>query len=310
MNKIIIFLIISSFTALNAQVKYQKGSVIKNPNVALSSATEWIEVYNGQNFHGAKQKLYASNSAITVPFETDRGSIKVAPGYIAYITLCDEFNEVVVLSGDYFVFSLGKICALKFAKKAVVTVTYNGISTNIHNNDCKKHFGSVKVRVTENRADGSVVNTAIDPSSSMRASSTFAVKAYDVSSLNYIGPQNNFIYNNTPVPSIPVGANKFFAFAVNKEALDAGKISVVVETDLASAHKTCDLCDDYSNNVRMARSETSSTLIQNIPLFAGAGSPSRELIVGPYRATGSRAGSAITASAGSSHDIRVHFKVQ
>jgi hypothetical protein len=133
--------------------------------------------------------------------------------------------------------------------------------------------------------------------------------AYTNTNANTTPRLPTYVFNADPVPTLTALVSRGL-FDVGRNALREGRVNIVITSDLGSAHKTCDLCDDFSSNVKMIRPVT-----ENIPVnktYAGGrilNAANNRLVVGPYQAHGSRDGFAITATGGTNIDIRVHLSV-
>jgi hypothetical protein len=295
---------------MNSQVPVTLDPRLGNNSALKDLGNQWIDIYSSPDYLGTKHRITALSGDLTLPFNSRNISYKVKPGLIVYVKPCGtEFGDEIILYGDKSRYPLPKLCGVRFAVSEIVTVKLCGFSTEIHNNDCKRFFGTVKVKIIENKVDGLPVLCPPSLSSAVAIRNNFEALMYSNPNANSSSPINRFIYNNNPIPEIIDGANIFAAFVVSREALQSGRISVSTEVDLGSAHKSCDLCDDFSSNVRMARPETYTSRINELPNFS-TNSVSKQLIVGPYRATGNRDGFAVTASGGIFHNIRAHFRVQ
>jgi hypothetical protein len=126
----------------------------------------------------------------------------------------------------------------------------------------------------------------------------------------------NYVRNETGLRPSALGVvgnrisnvgNAVGVFKVGRNALRDGRLKIVVISKLGSAHKTCDLCDDFSSNVTMAAAVT-----EVLPINHADGrvidATHNRLILGPYEASG-LAEHGIAASNGIHINFRVHLSL-
>jgi hypothetical protein len=97
-------------------------------------------------------------------------------------------------------------------------------------------------------------------------------------------------------------------FWVGKNALREGRAKIVITSDLGSAHKTCDLCLDFSSNVRM-RAPVTEVLPLNHIDGRRIDATNNRLIVGPYEAHGLAEHTFVASGTGINILFRAHFKL-
>jgi len=127
-----------------------------------TSRRDWIEIYPNANFQGqpARYAQNISNYSYPVSFNKRSTSIKIAPGYIAYIRFNEDNASEGIYIGDHATFGSTHLLDIKSIRIVAGTnayVNFSGISTEIHNNDCKRVFGSVKARMYERLPSGELV---------------------------------------------------------------------------------------------------------------------------------------------------------
>ncbi len=324
---------------INKKIPVQKkdtlpvNRVVVN-NVATLSAdivvSHDVIFFEKPNYTGASAKLVKKqNGTFYLPFPLQHVSFRVPEGKIVYIKKCsDEFPDEKSYVYSQKDVNLGGICGVRIDERQAISVVFNGISTEIHNNDCKRFAGSIKVQVVESSPDAGL-STRMP--CSFRYDTRVTIHSYrhtlwdwDPSQLTnsrYDPHYNNTntIFNNNPVPELFDTAQNFFkrtnrqytiTFFVGKSALREQRTSLILTSDLTSSHKTCDLCDDFSSGVKMAQPVTEGFPL-NKPYGDGKiiDKDHPRVVAGPYMARGSRDGQAITAHAGTVKNFRVHVTV-
>lgn len=315
-------------------IMVHKGLIAQNPPiqtvvippakpvaVATTIRLTDIELFERPGFMGRNGFFTTgSDGKLTPPFALKNISFKVPAGKIVYIRMCDlDFPSEVAYTQSQKNIDLTNICGIRSDDAVEFTIQFNGISTIIHNNDCKRFFGSLKIKVSETSPDAShlIVQSVCQTSPSFRGPDMFTFLPYKNANANTSPVITNYVFDANPavpvISSIASGSSAGSAiatFKTGRSALRDGRVSIAVISDLGSAHKTCDVCDDFSSNVRMATPVTES-----IPLnrtYSGdkiVDAAHSKLVLGPYLAHGSRDGSAITATGGTNIDIRVHLTV-
>jgi hypothetical protein len=290
-----------------------------------------IIFYEKPGYQGASAGFVKqADGKLVLPFPLKNVSFKVPEGKIVYIKTIFEFTSETAYFTSQPGINLENICGLRTDEKTMISVTFNGISTEIHNTDCMRFAGTVDIKVMEASTDNSTTGSVMQMvqttgSRTVSGQVNYMIFNWGASQLtdrNYPTQYNNTgtIYNNNPVPELTTQAHDYFghtqasykaSFYVGKTALQQGRISIWIKTDLTSAHKSCDLCDDFSSHVKMVAPASVS-----IPLnksysdgkIVNAAHP--YFFAGPFTAKGSRDGYAITATSGTVKNFRVHFGVQ
>jgi hypothetical protein len=288
-----------------------------------------IIVYENPNYSGRSSKFIRNVKGVfEFPFLLMHVSFKVPEGKVVYIKKC---SQEFATEDAYFMsqpnINLAGICGVRTDMATTVRVTFGGISTEVHNHDCLRFAGRIDIQMIETSPGASPV-TSLMPFRYR----TFpgALNAFTYTPFNWNASQlkdqlydpyyNNTgtIYNNNPIPVLDKPTNRmghvqtssYNEFYVGRSALREGRVSLVVSTSLTSSHKTCDLCDDFSSGIKML-----SPGHEIIPLNKTYGggkildASHPLLVLGPYMAKGSRDGTAITATAGTIKNFRVHLKV-
>lgn len=291
------------------------------PQISLISD---MDIFPQPNYQGTAGRLKTVNGKVVAPFDLTHVSFRVPAGKIIYIKTCiQDFPSEAAYDADQANINLTGICGVRSDDASGFTIQFNGISTVIHNNDCKRIFGSIKIIVFETAPGSADVRSSARLTTAGTAfrgtgaeSNTFI--PFKNSSSTTTPPYGGYVQDaagGIPVVTTIVGGSGTIgqavgSFRVGASALRDGRVSIFITSDIASAHKTCDLCDDFSSNVHMAAPITTGVPLNNIydgSKIINASNP--RFVLGPYHAHGSRDGVAVTASAGTDIDFRVHFTV-
>ncbi len=298
-----------------------------NKNIAVAP---YIMIFEKPNYTGdSAAVIKKADGTYQLPFPLQHVSFKVPRGKIVYIKRCFEFGSEKAYFRSQPDINLADICGIRTDETTNIFVSFNGISSEIHNNDCMRFSGSVKVEILETAPDNSTTDAAMLYSKPIgngrNISSQGEALIFDwgkerLTSSYDVRLNNGTIYNNNPVPEIKNLAHNFYGLAeasykvtytVGKSALRDGRLRISVNANLISAHKTCDLCDDFSSNIKMGTPGFAFFPLQKT--YDGGKILNAEhpyFIAGPFTAKGSRDGQAITATAGTVKNFRVHFAVE
>ncbi|MEO6611396.1 MAG: hypothetical protein ABIT05_04660 [Chitinophagaceae bacterium] len=303
------------------------------PQVQVSGTIVYvpaIKVFERPNYQGRSASFTKdATGKFIFPFPVQHVSIRIPDSLILYIKTCFEFASENAYTSSLADISLETLCGIRTDVKAHLRVTLNGISTSVHNNDCLRFAGDINVRVLETSPDETAVEsqmrwTVIERGAARVTTGPFMFPIFTgsasvLSDSRYaIELNKGFVFNNNPVPQLTeqghygsrIMQNSTNVFIVGRSALQSGRVKVWVKTDLTSSHKNCNLCDDFSANVKMAEPGFASIPFNKTydgGKVVDAAHP--YVVLGPYPAHGSRAGFAITASNGVDKDFRVHLKV-
>lgn len=271
---VIILCVLCNFVYVQAQKKVitlpggtgiTPQKIVPLAPLPTTNSADRVEIYEQPNFAGRVAKYAAVVAPFNYPFPNKRDiSLKVAGGYVALIKFDDEFQSVLSLTGDQPNFGTvftSNILSITVKPAVTKTLFFSGISLEIHNNDCKKIQGTVKVKLVEKQADGSfitcpVVNENGTPVSNYKYEVLmFSKRSLEGREANGI---RNFVYGfdgrTVSTISSMVSSNKPLigaTFMVSEYALTTGNVFVEVVPDLTVAHKSNDLADDYSDKVKM-----------------------------------------------------------
>jgi len=335
MKKTISFFVaaISFCNILSAQIQVDKSKItkqgtpapIKNADLHVTGLQTGqkvldIDIYPQIKYNGVKGNFTLQDGKLVPPFTLKHVSFTVPAGKIVYLKMCvGEFPYEVAYSTSQSDITLTSVCGIRSDDAATFRVQFNGISTVIHNNDCKRVFGKIAVTVTEKSTDAALQPTIMTPNTGTAYKGTGTEAntfiPFKNTNANTTPPYGSYVHDASraiPVITSIVGGSSsgqsVAIYTVGATALREGRVTIGVKSDIASAHKTCDLCDDFSSNVHMAAPVAENILVNRAGTrMVDAAHP--RIVMGPYNAHGSRDGSAITATGGTNIDFRVHFTV-
>ncbi len=311
---------ISMAQKLNTKIK----DVIRtNPNVVVTAITGVsvtdIQVDEFPAFTGRRENPRLKDGKLIASFPLKNVSMTVPAGRIVYLKYCNvEFPYEMAYSESQAKINLEGVCGVRSDEATVFSVYFNGISTAIHDNDCKKVFGKITIQVQENSPTEADVmtNFKCNTGTAFRGDNPYTFQPMKINKADSRKNISNYVFNDQPVPSL--GSNVISStttgedmatFVVGKNSVLQGRVKMIVTSNIAGAHKSCPTCDGYSSNIHMAR-----PVIETIPLefnypFHGLRTPQlgNAIILGPYGAFGSPDGASITAQGGFSQSFRVHI---
>ncbi len=332
-KNLLLLLFLISVAILNAQIKIPvdiKKTQNTTPKITgeIGARVFDVTVFESPNFQGRSGYFKWVNNKLIAPFPTEHISFKIPDGKIVYIkTSSQEFSSEKVFTKSQADVSLGDVTGIRSDNKTGVLVEFDGISTSIHNNDCKKVFGNITVQVVEVSPTRDSIRSSmplgpvpgVTGRQVIRNSSDFIpFKFADANSI----PEpyyRNYIYDNKtePVFAYNQGRNGGILppatgyFIAGENALREGRVKIIVSSDLGSAHKSCDLCVDFSSNIRMKTRVTESVPLNIFyPGTNDVDTTGKKLVFGPYQASGSKDGNGVTATAVTTKQFRAYFKVK
>lgn len=181
-------------------------------------------------------------------------------------------------------------------EKRIISIKLLGVSSDIHNGDCKRGYGTVNVTLWEIDDRGNRVNKVrrlMMPGRSGEGNLLDWEK----------GPVRNI--NNFPVNGfLPNVEDKIATFSANYSLIKMNRIILVVKTNLGTAHKGCDLCSDFTWDAKMPAEKEQVFYIRDVWNSAEVvrteidNSVVKSVVVGPYPTIDNR------------HKVAVHFEVQ
>lgn len=252
---------------------------------------DWVEIYENNNFRGRVARYAQSVPDFTYPsiFQKRNVSLKVAPGYIAYISFREEFPTEGIFIGDHSTFgSINRhdIHSIRVVQAQRAHVNFCGISTQIHNNDCKRVFGSIKLKMYERLTSGALIPCPLVEvqGNPLRSRSRLDPGPYDTttlfshtnnfSGLHLFGGSNQsyvFEYDGRRAPDVRNtfvlfnGNSAGNGFLVSEEALRNDRIIMEIVVNLGAQHKSNDLATDYASRLMMQRPETRQIAYRSSP---------------------------------------------
>ncbi len=324
MKKTLLF----SVLLVASNVLAQKYSTVKdvvrtNPSVVVTAVTGTpvtdFQVNEFPSFAGRRENPKLKDGKLVAAFPLKNVSITIASGRIVYIKYCNaEFPYEMPYSESQSKINLEGVCGVRSDESTAFTVNFNGISTAVHDNDCKKVFGKITIQVTENSPTEADVlsNISCSTGTAFRGGNRFTFQPMNINTADSRKNISNYVFNDSPIPSLgknlisssTTGENQA-GFVVGKNALLQGRVKMIVTSNIAGAHKSCSTCDGYSSNIKMARPVTEAIPLElNFP-YHGLRTPQlgNEIVIGPYNAFGTPDGTSLTAQGGFSQNFRVHL---
>jgi hypothetical protein len=274
------------------------SNVTSTNQILKQSAKYWVEIFNNENYRGGSTLFTTNSTKPQLPEKLSKISLKLSPNTVAYLTInCTDIPYEVMFTGNtssFTITDLGGICGIRIDERAAICIKFNGIETQVHNNDCKKISGNLSVSVIERQSDGSFVQ-CYNKSNQLRTTFLNTKKG---TLPNY----STFVFNDQAEPPSAIVRDYSFnpwkllqdSFIVGKSALKERKVFVRVHSKLNSEHKQSDLALDYTDNVSTKDNNTEFNI--NRLQFFNIQSNGKVLIAGPYTAQGiqARAGYIIT----------------
>lgn len=326
--------------SLTGNAQQPKIKPVQNKNLPpLNTDALGVKVFDLQLFeqpdYQGKTGYFTkmTNGTYKAPFPLTNCSFKVPRGKIVYIKTMTEFPSEAAFTENERKANLTNVVGVRSDDLIGVIISFNGISTAIHNRDCRKVYGSIKIMLQENAPDAdstmsNMMRRAVPREGRGRRLVLTGNERWTFMPWKYANaaevpstqgpPFNKYILNSSPEPVAPphpqwndiVYTDPYEAyFHCGKKALQEGRLKFHFTTDLGTAHKTCDLCDDFSASISM------KPAYEFLPLrnYYGPGeldtSP-KNFMLGPYEARGSRDGFAITATAGTVKQFKVYYSMK
>jgi hypothetical protein len=301
-------------------------SAILNAGVAFTDIT----LFPQPDYAGKSGNFKWVNGKLVAPFPLNNCSFRVARDRIVYVKTAFEFATETQYSRDQRQANLSGAIGVRSDEEIGLFISLDGISTAIHNNDCRKVYGTVKIMLLESAPDtdstqSNAMRSAVPGSQrplAMAGADKWTFTPWKYASAAAVPSNRNYaayILNNSPAPAtanhpewrdVANDDPKLGYFVCGKEALQQGRLQLHFTSDVASAHKTCDLCDDFSSKIKMRAPAYQSVRLSS---YYGAGPLDitlKKFVLGPYDASGSRDGSAITATAGTNKQFKVYYSMR
>jgi hypothetical protein len=280
----------------------ESGNVIDGGHIDLWSEQAQLWASNNQDL----QRWILTPSG---PF-TDKGQ-----GYIvtnaANANILQIFPEGGIRNGTKINASssdrekIGEVTLWYF--QAEIKLTLKGISLDgLHNNDCSRASGSVRVELWTANGDGSAgfKDPQNLPNNGTMMNWAFAGKNQRPTAITNYGTLTDYNTINNVNQSVYFLINPIYLLEgpASPDAVARQRTFVLkVFTTLNTQHKSCDLCSDYSSGAGMNRTEEQFLYIRSALILKERRSFSRKdgpIIAGPYIGSNRR-----------DHIFRVHFDV-
>lgn len=263
-------------------------------------ALPWIEIFEQPNQQGRSVKFVediVNRENLNLPFLTNNISVKLSSDDVM-VTLSLNCNNLKTYAYIDRVkanlnFPNTNICGLHIGKKAAIRLRFNGILTAIHNNDCKRMYGTIRYRIIEKDVNGNIVGFSktikasestqwgwVNVFNAPKNDATVYPLAFDVNKYfvqERDGHRSNRVLGN--LHDAPRDGDTYILHYFDSLAFQQNRIFLEVTANIGSHHKGCDLCTDYTDNASMV-----TAVVKLIPITRNA--PFGQLQVGKYRATG------------------------
>lgn len=272
---------------INNNVSKNISKINSNNSLVKLNSKQWIEIFPDENFKGEPVLYTAKGLTPQLNKKLSKVSFKLSAGTVAYLTInCTDIPSEVMITGNnssYSIPDMGGICGIRLDERAAICIKFNGIETQIHNNDCKKVTGTLNVSVIEKQDDGSFVS-CFNKAQKLK---TVFMDAPKGSTPNF----SSFVYNTLTEPPAETVRNYSLSpigpiqdsFIVGKSAIRDKRIFIKVSGDINTEHKMADLATDYTDNVHRAFNDEFN--INRLPFF-NLQAKGKALIAGPYKAMG------------------------
>ncbi len=284
---ILSWFIIFSFTNLIYGKEGLNFSLVIDPTV---------EIFTEPNFQGTRIELIGFNNTLNLPIPYRPGykniSVRVTSGYVAYINVCDEFNEEVMVYENSPNLRLYSICTLNIKVDFAVhkLLAFHGFTTDIHNNDCKKIFGQFKLQMQESRPGGGTTACIV---TSLRRGDENLISGYDQREV-VVFQRTSAANTSQPTcrsPYVFARSHSFnyhesttggtLSFVVGASAITENRVSFVSYANLHTAHKMNDLAT-YNPDIQLRPTLPITRTLVSLPSGEDTVGPYKILQFGPY----------------------------
>lgn len=323
MKKIVIITFLLLVNNVFAQIKTKIKGVVTNPNTVVTSITgvlvSDIQVDEFPAYTGKRENPRLKDGKLVASFPLKNVSMTIPQGKIVYLKYCNvEFPYETAYTESQANINLEGVCGVRSDESTAIKVNFNGISTAIHDNDCKKVFGKITIQVQEVSPTETdiLTNFKCNTGTAFKGYNQFTFQPMNINKADSRKNISNYVFNDNPVPSLSqniisssTNGEDQAGFIVGKKALEQGRVKMIVISNIAGAHKSCPTCDGYSSNIHMERPITEIIPLQlNYP-YHGLRTPQvgNAIVLGPYNAFGTPDGASITAQGGFSQNFRVHL---
>lgn len=261
----------------------------------------------GKGDEAASKAFYETfflSSAIQARSKTENRTWDyVTDGGVSHYGLMPEFFHDVKINGGADVITNLNTSVEQFAKMwekcesrsatpvttiptaaRITTITFSGVSSDIHNADCTRFYGTVKLALWQRDAAGNKTQ----PLAAVSGGGTLVDWGTSP------GPNRNVFNLPANGAMLPNVENINSVYSIDPALLDQNRIIIEVTTGLGSAHKDNDF-SPYIPNSGMQSASVNTVSLKDVLAQAGT---VKSIVVGPFRTSDNR------------HDIRVHFEVR
>jgi hypothetical protein len=248
---------------------YAQFAPIKQGPAVPFTPTQWVRIFERPNYQG-RFILFAANTANPViPFPLNNISVSISSNTKVYLTTgCSEFPSewALVENNADLRIPEGVICGIRLAKAVPITIKFDGILAEIHNNDCRKMYGNIQYNVFEVNARGEWIRC---PSGNVSMPYTVTVfqnekgnnviKRYVYNINEFYVADRDYVASRLSgykpsISSMIAAASQ--NFIVDDTALNNNRVKIEVKIKLGSAHKGCDACTDHTWDAAMTTTQT------------------------------------------------------
>lgn len=251
----------------------------------------YAEIFEFPDFKGRSVKFVESipfRDNLGLPFPLSNISVKLSSDeVIAYLSgNCGSNKGYITVSRNARMLNIpNTVCGLRIGKKNAVRMRFNGILSEIHNNDCKRMYGKVQIRMVEKDASGNTLSVCKTFDES-RMDANGWVTVFDIPKTAGTVPSNLYDINRYFIAERDIDVTgrkntsrgRLFRTPLNEDrpyelfyfdslSYRRGDLTLEVKASLGSHHKGCDLCTDYTDNASMARETVQSFAVKNYPGF-------------------------------------------
>lgn len=234
----------------------------------------WVEIFEFPDFKGRSVRI-----SETIPFKENLGLPFVLSEFSLKVS---AENMLVGLSGNCGsargfktvdrnmnrVRMEGTVCGLRISYRNGIRMKFNGFLTDLHNRDCMRMYGTVKIRLVDKAEPGTIravygtvdesrmdydgwvtvfsrEKTEVNPFPLVFDINRYAVDAFGSRST----PQNG----KGRLAREPLNEDKpYELFYLDSLSFLEGTMKIQVKVNIGAHHKSCDLCTDYTDNVAMS----------------------------------------------------------
>lgn len=269
---------------------------------------EWLpyaEVFEFPDFRGRSVKFTEAvefRENLGLPFPLSRISVRLSDENtrVSFSLNCGAAKGYTVIDkSQRLVTQTTAVCGIRVERKLAVRMRFNGIVTDIHNNDCRRMYGTVKIRLLERDRNGMIrtVCRSADPSRQdaegwitvyNRESGAEGAdpQVYDLQRYNVYHPESGFRLQPDQSKKSwlfrqPLdGDRPYELIYFDSLSLYTGELRMEVKARIGSHHKGCDLCTDYTAGASMTEERVQEYVVRSFRQGGG------RIQAGNYRVSG------------------------